>query len=198
MLKVLKLENKMRNLEDVDWSQLPVPKNDGGADHLTGFELPSIALRATDGASVDLSTLKGRSVVYIYPRTGRTDQALPTGWDAIAGARGCTPQSCQFREHASELKASGADHLFGLSVQSTNYQNETVERLHLPFALLSDEDFTFCDALNLPTFVADDMRLNKRMTLIIDNGTITHVFYPVFPPDANAGEVINWLKTQQN
>ena len=188
----------MRNLEDVDWSQLPSPKDDGAAAHLNGFVLPSIQLPATDGTIVDLSKLKGKSVVYIYPRTGRPDQALPTGWDDIAGARGCTPQSCAFRDHAQEIKQAGANHLFGLSFQSSDYQREAVERLHLPFLLLSDAAFEFCEALNLPTFVADDMRLNKRMTLIIDNGTISHVFYPVFPPDANAGEVINWLENDQN
>lgn len=188
----------MKNLEKVDWSDLPVPTDDGAGDHLTGLVLPAIPLLSTNEPLVDLSKLEGTSVVYIYPRTGKPGQDLPTGWDAIPGARGCTPQSCAFRDHAAEIKQAGAANLFGLSVQSTPYQREVAERLHLPFALLSDDQFAFCDGLNLPTFVADGMRLNNRMTLIISQGVITKVFYPVFPPDENANAVIDWLTKNQS
>ena len=172
---------------------LPVPQDDGACKHLTGIRLPSIALRSTRGRTVDLSMLKGTTVVYIYPRTGRPDQELPTGWNAIPGARGCTPQSCAFRDHYQELKGLGVSELFGLSTQDTAYQQEAVERLHLPFELLSDEKLEFAKALSLPTFEVDGMKLIKRITLIVCDGRIVKVFYPVFPPDKNAGEVIKWL-----
>jgi peroxiredoxin len=174
---------------------LPVPPDDGAARHLTGAKVPDLALPATDGASVNLARLKGRSVVYIYPRTGRPGQALPTGWDAIPGARGCTPQSCGFRDHFAELKRLGVAQLYGLSTQATDYQREAAERLHLPFAILSDADRKLTDALQLPTFGVDGMTLIKRMAWVIDDGIITKVFYPVFPPDSNATEVVNWLQT---
>jgi peroxiredoxin len=172
---------------------LPVPQDDGACDHLTGMALPQIALYSTRGRTVDLSSLKGTSVVYIYPRTGRPDQDLPTGWNAIPGARGCTPQSCAFRDHYQELKALGVAELFGLSTQDSAYQREAVERLHLPFELLSDENLEFARALKLPTFEVDGMTLIKRMALIVRDGVIRKVFYPVFPPDKNAGDVSAWL-----
>jgi len=172
---------------------LPAPIDDGGARHLTGARLPDIALAATDGAQVSLARLKGRTVVYVYPRTGRPGQPLPDGWDAIPGARGCTPQSCAFRDHFAEIKRLGVAQLYGLSTQTTDYQREAVERLHLPFAILSDADFRLTDALGLPTFETSGMRLIKRMAWIVDDGVITHVFYPVFPPDRNAGDVVAWL-----
>jgi peroxiredoxin len=172
---------------------LPVPADDGAARHLTGAKLPAVALAATDGAQVDLSQLAGRTVVYAYPRTGRPNQALPTGWDGIPGARGCTPQSCGFRDHFAELRRLGVAQLYGLSTQTTDYQREAAERLHLPFAVLSDADLRLTRALNLPTFTVDGMVLIKRMAWIVDDGTITQVFYPVFPPDKNAEEVIAWL-----
>src|SRR5262245_27124901 len=131
---------------------LPVPQDDGAARHLKGTRLPDVTLPPTDGASVNLSTLKGRTVVYIYPRTGRPGQPTPTGWDAIPGARGCTPQSCGFRDHFAELKRLGVAALFGLSTQDTAYQREAAERLHLPFPILSDADFQLTRALKLPTF----------------------------------------------
>ena len=173
---------------------LPAPQDDGAARHLNGMRLPSIPLVATDGSSVDLSKLKGRTIVYVYPRTGRPGQALPTGWDAIPGARGCTPQSCGFRDHFADLKALGVAQLYGLSSQDSAYQREAVERLHLPFAVLSDEGLTLARALKLPTFTVDGMTLIKRMAWVIDDGSITHVFYPVFPPDRSADEVVDWLR----
>jgi len=173
---------------------IPAPQDDGAARHLTGMRLPDLALPATDGATVNLSKLKGRTVAYIYPRTGVPGQALPTGWDAIPGARGCTPQSCSFRDHYAELKALGVAQLYGLSTQDTAYQKEAANRLHLPFAILSDEKLALTKALRLPTFSVDGMTLIKRMALVIDDGVISHVFYPVFPPDQNAAEVIGWLQ----
>jgi peroxiredoxin len=172
---------------------LPVPHDDGACDHLTGMALPQIELRSTRGDSVDLSMLKGTTVVYIYPRTGRPDQELPTGWNAIPGARGCTPQSCSFRDRYQQLKALGVAELFGLSTQDSAYQREAVERLHLPFELLSDENLKFARALKLPTFEVDGMTLIRRITLIARDGVIRKVFYPVFPPDRNANDVSAWL-----
>jgi len=174
---------------------IPVPEDDGATRHLTGIKLPDLALPATSGGPVNLSKLKGRTVLYIYPRTGVPGQALPTGWDTIPGARGCTPQSCSFRDHFGELKRLGVAQLFGLSAQDTAYQQEAATRLHLPFPILSDEKLAFTRALRLPTFSVDGMTLIKRMALVIDDGTITKVFYPVFPPDKNAQEVITWLQT---
>ncbi|MGH2532785.1 MAG: peroxiredoxin [Thermomicrobiales bacterium] len=171
---------------------LPVPVDDGACDHLPGFTLPSVPLRSTSGKTVDLSRLPGRTVVYVYPRTGRPDQPIPAGWDEIPGARGCTPQSCAFRDHHAELQALDA-RVFGLSTQDTAYQTEAVERLHLPFPLLSDADLAFGRALNLPTFEVDDMGLLKRVTLIVRDGRVDYLFYPVFPPDQNAAKVIAWL-----
>src|SRR5712672_1188659 len=173
---------------------LPVPQDDGGARHLTGARLPAIALEATDGSRIDLSALKGRTVVYVYPRTGDPNQGVPEGWDAIPGARGCTPQSCAFRDHYAELRALGVAHLFGLSTQDTEYQREAVARLHLPFPILSDEKLAFARALKLPTFEVVGMTLLKRMALVIDDGVVTKVFYPVFPPDKSAETVRDWLR----
>lgn len=171
---------------------LPVPVDDGAGDHLPGMRLPGLALPATDGSAVDLSTLRGRSVVCVYPRTGRPDQPLPTGWDAIPGARGCTPQSCAYRDLAAELAALGA-RVLGLSTQETAYQREAAERLQLPFPLLSDKSLAFAAALALPTFEVDDMTLIRRLTLVANDGVIETVFYPVFPPDADAANVAAWL-----
>ena len=176
---------------------LPVPNDDGAAKHLFGLRLPDIALPATDGTTVNLSRLAGRTVVYVYPRTGRPGQPLPTGWDAIAGARGCTPQSCAFRDHYAELKALGVKRLFGLSTQDLDYQREAAERLHLPFAILSDKELKLTRALKLPTFEVDGMTLIKRMAWVIDDGVITHVFYPVFPPDKSAEQVIAWIQASR-
>ncbi len=171
---------------------IPAPADDGACDHLPGMRLPSVPLRSTAGDLVDLSTLTGTTVVYCYPRTGSPDQDLPQDWDEIPGARGCTPQSCAFRNHHGEFQALNA-RVFGLSTQDTGYQREAAERLHLPFALLSDERLEFARALNLPTFEADGMTLIKRLTLIVEDGRIETVFYPVFPPGENAERVVAWL-----
>jgi len=173
---------------------LPVPEDDGAAAHLSKMTFPDIALTATDGSRVNLAALAGRTVIYAYPRTGRPGQALPTGWDDIPGARGCTPQSCSFRDHFAELKQLGARAVFGLSTQDSDYQREARDRLQLPFELLSDEDLALSKALNLPLFQADGMTLMKRLTLIVRGGRIEHVLYPVFPPDRSAADVIEWLK----
>ena len=175
---------------------LPIPVDDGACDHLTGFLLPDMALMSTAGTLLNLAKLLGRTVVYCYPRTGSPDQALPTGWDSIPGARGCTPQSCAFRDHYQELQGLHTG-VYGLSTQDTAYQQEAAQRLHLPFPLLSDADLIFTKALRLPTFTVDSMTLIKRLTLIVEDGEIIKVFYPVFPPDQNAANVIDWLSRQQ-
>jgi peroxiredoxin len=176
---------------------IPIPQDDGAAAHLAGMRLPDLALPATQNAQsaaqVNLSKLKGRTVLYVYPRTGVPGVDLPPGWNDIPGARGCTPQSCSFRDHFGELQRLGVAHLFGLSTQDTAYQQEAATRLHLPFAILSDEKLALTKALNLPTFTTSAMTLLKRMALVIDDGVITKTFYPVFPPDKNAEEVVVWL-----
>lgn len=172
---------------------LPIPVDDGACDHLLGISLPSIALPSTQGECVNLSAIAGRVVVYCYPMTGKPGIPLPDGWDEIPGARGCTPQSCAFRDHYQELNELGTS-VFGLSTQSTGYQLEAKARLHLPFDLLSDCELNLTNTLKLPTFEMEDKHLIKRVTLIIEEGKITKVFYPVFPPDRNADEVINWLQ----
>jgi len=173
---------------------LPVPQDDGAARHLPGMKLPDLALPATNGAPVNLARLKGRTVVYAYPRTGVPGSPPPDGWDAIPGARGCTPQSCGFRDRFNDLGAAGADHLYGLSTQDAEYQREAAERLHLPFTILSDTELKLTRALTLPTFEAGGMTLMRRLTLVIDDGAITHVFYPVFPPDESAAVTLRWLQ----
>jgi peroxiredoxin len=182
-----------RSIEAPDWSTIPAPVDDGGAKHLTGIRMPSIPLPATDGTTIDLSVLPGRIVVYAYPRTGIPGVENLPGWDLIPGARGCSPQSCAFRDHFAELKGLGVSHLFGLSTQDTAYQREAAERLHLPFPILSDETLSLARAIRLPTFDVGGMKLLKRLTMVVKDGTIEHVFYPVFPPDRNAGEVLAWL-----
>lgn len=189
----------MGNFTDTpDWTTLPMPSDDGGTQHLIGQKVATVSLSATDGRSIDLSKQPGRVVVYAYPRTGLPDVPNPEGWDDIPGARGCSPQSCAFRDHFKELQSLGVAAVFGLSTQDTTYQREAVERLHLPFPILSDEDLVLRHAMNLPTFTVEGMTLFKRFTLIIDDGCIEHVFYPVFPPDQNAPAVIAWLKSDQS
>ena len=156
--------------------------------------MPAITLPSTSGTLVNLGALTApRTVIFCYPMTGKPGTPLPDGWDAIPGARGCTPQTTAFRDHFQELAAFGAD-VFGLSTQTTDYQREMAERLHLPFPVLSDAEFKFCDALRLPTFEVAGMRLVKRLTLVVRDGAIETVFYPVFPSDQNAAQVLHWLK----
>jgi peroxiredoxin (alkyl hydroperoxide reductase subunit C) len=184
-----------RNLLEVDWSKIPAPADDGGATHLAGMRIPPVSLRATDDTMVTLSALSGRVVVFAYPRTGEPGKiALVDDWDMIPGARGCTPQTCAFRDLFAELKASGVAHVFGLSTQDNAYQTEMASRLHLPFPVLSDEKLELTRALRLPTMEVAGLMLIKRLALIIDDARITQVFYPVFPPDRNAAEVLAWLK----
>jgi peroxiredoxin (alkyl hydroperoxide reductase subunit C) len=173
---------------------LPIPVDDGAAAHLVGTPLPSIALRATDGTSVDLSTLPGTVVVFAYPRTGRPGEpSLTPDWDTIPGARGCTPQTCGFRDLHAEFAALGA-RVFGLSTQDSDYQREMVERLNVPFPALSDADLALANALRLPTFDAAGLTLLRRLAFIARDGTIERVFYPVFPPDRNADDVLAALR----
>jgi len=184
-----------RDLLNVDWSKIPAPVDDGAAVHLKGVALPSVSLKATDGAMVDLSTLKGRVVVFAYPRTGEPGKpALVDDWDMIPGARGCTPQTCSFRDLFKDLRAAGASHVFGLSTQDHAYQREMAERLHLPFTVLSDEKLSLTKALRLPTMDVAAQTMIKRLAMIIDDARITHVLYPVFPPDSNGADVLTWLQ----
>lgn len=179
-----------------DASDMPIQSaaDDGEiAQLLTGRSLPPLPLAATDGTDVDLSTLDGLVVVYAYPRTSPADGSTIDGWDVIPGARGCTPQSCAFRDHAAELHALGVKHLFGLSTQDTPYQQEAAGRLHLPFPLLSDSKLHLAQALGLPTFAAGGLQLLKRLTMVIDEGRIRQVFYPVSQPARNAEDVMEWL-----
>ena len=186
---------KQTNLLEVDWSQIPAPQDDGAAAHLVGMTVPPISLRATNDTAVVLSELRGRTVVFAYPRTGEPGKiSLVDDWDMIPGARGCTPQTCAFRDLFAELKAAGAKQVFGLSTQSNAYQTEMASRLHLPFPVLSDEALELTEALRLPVMEVAELTLIKRMALVIDDAKITQLFYPVFPPDRNAGDVLEWLQ----
>lgn len=178
------------NLDELP-GNIPVPVDDGACKHLLGIQLCSIPLPSTSGHIVDLASILGRTVVYCYPRTGRPNIDLPRGWDEIPGARGCTPQSCAFKAHYQEFTSLDIG-VFGLSTQNTDYQKEAAERLYLPFELLSDAELTFTYALRLPTFQVESITLIKRLTLILLNGRIEKVFYPVFPPNENVEEVIVW------
>jgi peroxiredoxin len=183
------------NLMGVDWSKIPAPVDDGAAAHLAGMKIPPVALSATDGTSVMLASLPGRVVLFAYPRTGEPGKiSLVDGWDMIPGARGCTPQTCAFRDLFKDLKEAGAQHVFGISTQDTAYQREMVKRLHVPFQVLSDSALAMTRALKLPSMDVAGLTLIKRLALIIDDATVTHVFYPVFPPDRNAGDVLAWLQ----
>jgi peroxiredoxin len=174
---------------------LPVPVDDGAASHLPGRALPAVTLTGTDGSRVTLDRLgPGRTVLYLYPMTGRPGVQPPQGWDLIPGARGCTPEACAFRDHHAELLAAGAGAVYGLSSQTTEYQREAATRLELPFAILSDADLALAKALDLPTFAAGGQVLYRRLTLVVRGGRIEHVFYPVFPPDRHAEQVLTWLR----
>ncbi|MGA0568520.1 MerR family transcriptional regulator [Rathayibacter sp. KR2-224] len=174
---------------------LPVPQDDGSTAHLPGTAVPALTLHSTDGSDIDLADLPaGRTIVYLYPLTGRPGVDLPAGWDAIPGARGCSTEACDFRDHFDELTSAGATAVFGLSSQNTDYQREVVDRLRLPFTMLSDESFRLADSLRLPTFAAEGHdRLYTRLTLVIRDGRIEHVFYPIFPPNTHAQQVLDWL-----
>lgn len=175
---------------------LPIPQDDGAAKHLVGMTLPKLSLVATNGKYIDVSVYKNYLVIYCYPMTGRPDVPLPDGWDQIPGARGCTPQSCSFRDHYKELQQLKAE-VLGLSVQTSDYQKEMAERLHLPFLVVSDAEYKFQKALNLPTFVAAGMTLLKRLTIIANDGKIVAVHYPIFPSDSDPAWVIDYLKSNQ-
>ena len=172
---------------------LPIPQDDGAANHLVGMSLPNLLLLTTIGKELNLGEIAGRLVIYCYPMTGQPNVALPDGWDQMPGARGCTPQSCSFRDHYQELQSLGAE-VVGLSVQSTAYQQEMADRLHLPFPVVSDADYQFQGALQLPTFIAAGMTLLKRITLIANDGVIEAIHYPIFPSDSDPAWVINYLK----
>jgi peroxiredoxin len=182
----------MTNLNELP-ADLPVPQDDGATNHLKGMKLPKVLLPATNGTTINPGLIQGRLVIYCYPMTGQPNVPLPDGWDHIPGARGCTPQSCSFRDHYEELQAAGAQ-VIGLSTQRTDYQKEMADRLHLPFPVVSDNQLAFQKALNLPTFVAANMTLLKRVTLIANNGVIEAVHYPIFPSDSDPAWVIDYLK----
>ena len=176
---------------------LPVPEDDGQADHLLGMSMPNVKLRSTQGREVALANLgSGRTVIYAYPMTGKPGVPLPDGWDEITGARGCTQESCGFRDHFAELQAAGAQNVFGLSNQDADYQAELAQRIDLPFELLSDVEGELGSALRLPTFVVEGTALYKRLTMVVNDGKVEKVFYPVFPPDKHAQEVLAWLQNQ--
>jgi peroxiredoxin len=175
-------------------ADLPAPVDDGGAAHLLGHRLPPVTLPATDGTPVALDRLgPGRTIVYAYPLTGGPDADVPTDWDTIPGARGCTAEACAFRDHHADLLAAGASAVFGLSTQDTAYQREAVDRLHLPFAMLSDQSLALTRAMRLPTFAVDGRTLLRRLTIVVRDGVVEKVFFPVFPPDQHAAEVLAWL-----
>lgn len=187
-------EHPMSDLHKLP-ENLPVPQDDGAADHLPGLKAPHLELTSTTGEMVGIHAFgTGRTVIYIYPLMGRPESDLPQGWNSIPGARGCTPEACDFRDHHQELLAAGARRVFGLSSQDTAYQREVVERLRLPFAMLSDPQLDLVAALGLPTFEVDGLTLFKRLTLIIRDGVIENVFYPIFPPNVHAQQVLAWLR----
>lgn len=184
---------QLLNLPD----NLPIPLDDGKCNHLTNITLPNITLNSTGDNKINLSKLKGFTVLYFYPRTGRPDVELLDGWNEIPGARGCTPQSCSFRDNHQTLTELNVS-IYGISTQSTAYQKELVQRLHLPYEILSDENLELTQELNLPTFQIENMTLTKRVTLICKDDKVVKCFYPVFPPDENIYDVINWIRININ
>ncbi|MBO0846029.1 MAG: peroxiredoxin [Nocardioides sp.] len=175
---------------------LPVPADDGAADHLPGQRMPTMELSDSSGHAVDLGDLgPGRSIIYLYPLTGRPGVDLPEGWDSIPGARGCSTEACDFRDHFEDLQEAGIHRVYGMSSQSAAYQAEVVMRLRLPFTMISDENFALADALRLPSFGAEGHpRLYVRLTLVVTDGVIEHVFYPIFPPNTHAQQVLEWVR----
>lgn len=174
---------------------LPVPEDDGAADHLQGMEMPDVSLPATDDTTVDLQELPPRTVIYVYPLTGRPDKdVIPDGWEAVPGARGCTPESRGFRSHYDDLRDNGVGEVFGLSMQTSEYQREARDRLQLPFEMLSDAERELTTELDLPMFTIEGDEYLKRLTLIVTDGRIERVFYPIFPPDEHASEVLKWVQ----
>jgi peroxiredoxin len=185
----------MAHMDDIHTvpDDLPIPEDDGAADHLLNAVVPPVALPATTGQTVRLDQLEGRTVLFCYPRTGRPGEELPPGWDAIPGARGCTPEACGFGDAHQQFAELGV-RVVALSTQDPGYQREMADRLQLPFPVVSDERLELTRELSLPTFETSGWTLLKRLTLVIDDGTIGHVFYPVFPPDGHAAEVLDWLR----
>lgn len=178
-------------------ADLPVPEDDGAADHLAGNPAPHLSLPSTSGETITLDELEpGRTVLYVYPLTGRPDVDLPEGWDTIPGARGCSAEACDFRDYHDKLLNAGATRVFGVSAQDSDYQQEVVARLRLPFAMLSDTELRLVRELNLPTFQAGGRTLFKRLTLVIAGGVIEHALYPVFPPNKHAQQVLAWLRSR--
>ena len=177
-------------------TNLPAPQDDGACKHLAGMTLPALKLYSTEDRAVTVSEAASRlAVFFFYPRSGRPNEPVPEGWDQIPGARGCTPQSCGFRDVYDQFKRLRVQ-VFGVSSQSTEFQKEFVERMELPYEILSDEYFALTEALRLPTFEFNGMRLIKRLAIVAEKGRIVKVFYPVFPPDRNAEEVLTWLATR--
>lgn len=172
---------------------LPVPVDDGAAEHLVGSRVPAVEVQATTGEAVSLATLPGRTVLFVYPRTGTPGQSMPTGWDSIPGARGCTPQACGIRDAHADFTALDA-RVFGLSTQSTAEQMEVAERLHLPYPLLSDDSMELSLEWGLPTFPVDELTLTRRITIFVLDGLVDGVIYPVFPPDRSAEVAVGWLR----
>ena len=185
---------KQSELESVNWKKIPRPEDDGAANHLADMSMPQVILPSTTGGQVNVGGLKGISVIFFYPMTGRPDTPLPEGWDDIPGARGCTPQSCSFRDYYSSFIDHGVQNIFGISTQDSEYQREAADRLHLPYELLSDQCLSLTKSLKLPTMQVSGMTLIKRITFIIRENAIEKVFYPIFPPDKNAENVLNFLE----
>ncbi len=186
--------NRQTNLSQLP-ADLPVPEDDGGTQHLCGMRLPAVSLAATSGELVNLATLPRRTVIYAYPMTGVPGVPLPPDWDAIPGARGCTVEALAFKDHRTEIAELGAD-VYGLSTQDTAYQQEMANRLHLPFAVLSDANLELAKAMRLPMMDVDGQMLLKRLTMVVSDGVVEQVFYPVFPPNAAATTVVEWLRKQ--
>lgn len=178
-------------------SDLPVPVDDGACEHLPGMHIPPLSLPSTSGTQVKISELRDLTVIFCYPRTGAPGETIPDSWNSIPGARGCTPQACSFRDSSKEFLTAGITRIFGLSTQDTPYQQEVKSRLNLPFELLSDCDLAFVEALKLPTFDWEGKKVCKRVTLAIADGKIIKVWYPVFPPDQSARQVLDWLAEER-